>query len=143
MESWRRALARLKARCRERPIDCVIYAVWLALLVASSPNWIPAIRVYRGEPITLTTSSPPVILLDYEYKDGILKLKFYRTFAWCSKMLVEVRVTTSSGDMLYVKERVLPSRIFTVTFSVKAGEATVEVLLEGEPVLKTRLVLTD
>ena len=38
---------------------------------------------------------------------------------------------TLDGGVMYVRERVLPSRIFTVTFYVEAPEATVEVLMNG------------
>jgi hypothetical protein len=115
-----------------------MYAAWLTLLVASAPNWLPAVRVWHraeGE------GNPYAALLGYSYSGGTLELRLYRGFAWPLAQ-VEVRVSTPSGALMYVRQRVPPSREFTVSFHVEEPEALVEVFVGGELVLKTTLALT-
>jgi hypothetical protein len=115
-----------------------MYAAWLTLLVASAPNWLPAVRVWhRAE----REGNPYAALLGYSYSGGTLELRLYRGFAWPLAQ-VEVRVSTPSGALMYVRQRVPPSREFTVSFHIEEPEALVEVFVGGELVLRTTLVLT-
>jgi len=83
---WRCAWSRLERWCREDGVRCVVYGVWLALLL-SAPNWLPAIRVYWSGVRLTVNSNTPVVFLGYEYFKGVLKLRFYRSFAWPSTFL--------------------------------------------------------
>ena len=107
----------------------------------SAPSRLPAIRVYWTGVRLIVNLNSLVVFLGYEYSKGVLKLRFYRSFVWPSTSPLEVRVLTPDGGVMYVRERVLPSRVFTVTFYVEVPEAIVEVLMDGEVVLRTRLVL--
>jgi hypothetical protein len=123
-------------RRRERA-GIVLYAAWLALLSASAPSWLPAVRVWPGAE---GEGGPYAALLGYSYSNGILELRFYRGFA---KPLapVEVRVAAPSGAVAYVRQRVPPSREFAVTFHLDEPEAIVEVYVGGEFALRKTLVL--
>ena len=128
--------AESRLRCRGWP-SAALYAAWLALLIASAPNWLPAVRVQLG---VGGGGSPYAALLGYSYSQGTLELRLYRGFAY-PLADVEVRVTTPSGALAYVRQRVPPSREFTVTFQVEEPEAVVEVYVGGVLALKTALVL--
>jgi len=117
--------------------SAALYAAWLVLLVASSPSWLPAVRVSPG---TEGKGNPYTALLGYTYSSGTLELRLYRGFAHPFAQ-VEVRVATPSGTLSYVKQRVPPSREFTVSFHVEEPEALVEVYVGGELALRTTLVL--
>jgi len=117
--------------------SAALYAAWLAVLIAGAPSWLPAVRVQLGAE---RKDSPYAALLSYSYLDGKLELRFYRGFA-CPLAQVEVRVTTLSGAQTYVKQRVPPSREFTVSFYVEEPEVLVEVYVGDKLTLKTTLML--
>ena len=122
---------------RKKWAGAALYAAWLALLVASSPSWLPAVRVSSG---IKGKGNPYAALLGYTYSSGTLELRLYRGFAHPFAQ-VEVRVTTPSGAQTYVKQRVPPSREFTVSFYVEEPEVLVEVYIGGKLTLKTTLML--
>jgi len=122
---------------RKKWAGTALYAAWLVLLVASSPSWLPAVRVSSG---IEGKGNPYAALLGYTYSSGTLELRLYRGFAHPFAQ-VEVRVTTPSGAQTYVKQRVPPSREFTVSFYVEEPEVLVEVYIGGKLTLKTTLML--
>ena len=122
---------------RGKRASAALYAVWAVALIASAPSWLPAVRVQPGAE---GAGDPRVTLLGYRYSGGTLELRLYRGFAWPLAQ-VEVRVTTPSGALAYVKQRVPPSREFTVFFHVEEPEALVEVYVEGVLTLRKTLVL--
>jgi len=122
---------------RERWASAALYTAWAIALIASAPSWLPAVRVWLNAG---GVSEPGVALLSYRYSDGTLELRLYRGFAWPLAQ-VEVRVTTPSGALTYVRQRVPPSREFTVTFHVEEPEALVEVYVGGTLALRKTLVL--
>jgi len=130
---------RAGSRLRRRGwAGAALYAAWLALLVASSPGWLPAVRVSPGAE---GKGNPYAALLGYTYSSGTLELRLYRGFAHPFAQ-VEVRVTTPSGALSYVRQRVPPSREFTVSFHVEEPEALIEVYVGGQLALRTTLALT-
>jgi len=122
---------------RKKWAGAALYAAWLVLLVASSPSWLSAVRVSSG---IEGKGNPYAALLGYTYLSGTLELRLYRGFAHPFAQ-VEVRVTTPSGAQTYVKQRVPPSREFTVSFYVEEPEALVEVYVGDKLTLKTTLML--
>ena len=122
---------------RKKWAGTALYAAWLVLLVASSPSWLPAVRVSSG---IEGKGNPYAALLGYTYSSGTPELRLYRGFAHPFAQ-VEVRVTTPSGVQTYVKQRVPPSREFTFSFYVEEPEALVEVYVGGKLALKTTLTL--